>query len=199
MQNNQEDRSLLWLFASVLHGVWLTQSSCTSQHEEEDAFLLSLPCVSEPVIGRWNELLTIHLDSNTESVPKESLLLVLPEKLVAYLKLLTFQAHCQQTSWNKIGNTTLLKQFWGGGRVLKLGSWKGLKSDSVSETAQKVPLILCSKHPFCFDWAKSPRWKGKKQAATQKKPQLYLFFNHYADVFEFLLRMAVPAQTADTF
>lgn len=43
----------------------LTQSTCLSQHEEEDAFLLSLPCVSEPVIGHWNELLKTHLDSNT--------------------------------------------------------------------------------------------------------------------------------------
>jgi hypothetical protein len=46
---------------------------------------------------------------------------------------------------------------------------------------------------------KVPDGKKKKQAATQKKPQLYLFFNHYTDVFEFLLRMAVPVRTADTF
>lgn len=45
-------------------GFGSTQSTYTSEYEEKDAFLLSLPCVFEPVIGCWNELLTIHLDTN---------------------------------------------------------------------------------------------------------------------------------------
>lgn len=52
------------VFFSASWGL-LTQSACVSQHEEEDAFLLSLPCVSKPVIGHWKELLKMPLDSNT--------------------------------------------------------------------------------------------------------------------------------------
>lgn len=83
MLNNQEDRNLLGLFGSTLHGAWLTQSTYTSEMWGGWYFLLSLPCVFEAVIGCWNELLTIHLEFNIPKCRLERPAVIFALKLLA--------------------------------------------------------------------------------------------------------------------
>jgi hypothetical protein len=132
------------------------------KYVEKDAFLLSLLCAFEAVIGWWNELLTLHLQFNIPKCRQKRTCCYSCFKIGGCWCL---NHTCGKTKfWNWKKEITPLLYRFHGGRGLKLETWKGLKQwiCRISDFFNSL-----SKPSFLFDWVKSPRWE-ENTTLTQK-------------------------------